>query len=682
MAGAAPESESDKTFFCTYLVRDSTILTPQSTSFGLRLAVLSTLAVDPPAPLALPSTPDQEFIIGTYRSVTLPAASGGVHPYRYSFTCAGGMLPSGMGFAPATRVLAGTPDAVFHDSCAYTVTDNSQSGTTVSQPVEVIVDLLDLGRWRFRTRTVEGSEHPVVRVMNLRRSFVTLPHAIPGMGAEMDTVIYKLLDIQPPLEFDEATRQLSYSHTGTDPLLNTPTTFRYQVSSTGNQVQDTLCVDVTYLDKKPDGKTDDLLDTVAVWIRDDAYWDGTRNEYRCPDAAPILPSSSRVTVSNPVHSALGPVHARRAVDVAYTAIRDRVRGWSPGAPLGLAISSSVDFASLWGLSEGFDYTGSSESLLGGVELGADSWQAGLIASFTRTDLRYRADASLSELGYDTGEHETEILSVHPFAAWHMPYGGHLWASLGAGLGDLSHRDDLGFPSWSRSNVRLRAYALGASVPLAQVLSGELDAEAGIESFAFEIKGGDQISTSLPTLQGHDYRAGLAWSAPVLGVTFVSLAYKQLTGDGPVGAQVEALGSVSVGGFLEPRLTLTGNAGASFGLGYHEQDSWRLSGGIHFAPDAFDRGFGLDLDMRLMSLDDGRAAGIGVQGEAGYGLWGGSLLGIVRPYVGFIRYSGEGSFRRALGLDLLDTPTSQVSVEVYDYSRDLSRAVKLKLHHRF
>ena len=123
------------------------------------------------------------------------------------------------------------------------------------------------------------------------------------------------------------------------------------------------------------------------------------------------------------------------------------------------------------------------------KLGADSWQAGVVASFTGTDLGYRAAAGLSERGYRTGEHRTEIVSLHPFAAWHVPSGGHLWASFGAGTGELRHRDDLGFPSWSRSDVRLRVYGAGASLPLADLLSGALQAEAGIESFAFEVEGG-------------------------------------------------------------------------------------------------------------------------------------------------------------------------------------------------
>ena len=121
-----------------------------------------------------------------------------------------------------------------------------------------------------------------------------------------------------------------------------------------------------------------------------------------------LRSDARST-SNPVHEALGPVHARRAMVVAHAAVRDRVRRL---VTRGSAACSSrhrpplLALPSLSGQSEGFDYTGSSESLSTGVELGAGAWQAGLVASFTRTDLHYRAGAGLSEHGYLAGEHNT------------------------------------------------------------------------------------------------------------------------------------------------------------------------------------------------------------------------------------------------------------------------------------
>ena len=118
LAGIAPAQDQGKTFFCTFRVTESDpgFRPARSVSYGLRLTVdfgsTDTLSLPRPSKLSL--------TVGTFHSGALPAASGGVQPYTYSFTCAGGQLPSGMGFAPATRVFAGTPGARFRDSCTYT----------------------------------------------------------------------------------------------------------------------------------------------------------------------------------------------------------------------------------------------------------------------------------------------------------------------------------------------------------------------------------------------------------------------------------------------------------------------------------------------------------------------------------------------------------------------------------
>ena len=749
--------------------------------------------------LALTQVSDQAFVIGTFQAVTLPAATGGVGPYTYDFTCAGGMLPPGVGFAPATRVLAGTADAVFRDACTYAVTDSSQPVETVSKAVEVtsaagralaltqvfddaelddelvlkigrrsqtvfqtasggvppytyelvdctlptglefhsgtrvlsgtpnaeyrgpnctyrvtddsspptsvslsfvlIVEPLEKTDWRFRTRTVEPEHGLCATPGSGWIGVATLPAAHAGEGAENEEYALPGVPDSPTapflLSFDPDNRVLTYTNPNAPPVLGAANTYRYLVGTDEDGVgvgvdvdatnaDDALCLDFQ-INAGVGVCPEDTHIHIQLRVRDDAFWDQNAKEYQCPDTiAPLPREGARGSSSNPVHEALAPVHARRAVDAARTVIRDRVHGWSPEESHGLAITitPSVDFASLSGLSDGFDYTGSSESVSGAVELGADAWQVGLVGSFTRTDLRYHAEAGLSALGYHAGEHDTEILSVHPFAAWHAPSGGHLWASLGAGAGDLRHRDDLGFRSWSRSDVQLRAWAAGASVPLARVLSGDLDAEVGIESFAFEIEGGGRISAALPTLRGRDYRAGLAWSAPVSGAPSLSLAWRRSTGDGPEGARMEARGAVSAEGVLDPRLTVTGSAAASFGLGDYEQDSWRIGGDARFAPGGLGHGFGLDLDIRLMSPDDERPTGVGVRSEAGYGLWSQSLLGTVRPYVGLIRRPGDAFVRRTVGVHLRDTPATQVRAEVVDHPLDSSPALELRLHRRF
>ena len=135
LAGIGPVQDRGKTFFCTYRVINTGFTQPRSASFGLRLTVGSGSTDS----LSLPSPKKLNLTVGTYHGAVLPAATGGIGPYSYSLTCAGGQLPSGMGFASATRVFAGTPDARFRDSCTYAATDSSQPAVTVSRAVEVEV---------------------------------------------------------------------------------------------------------------------------------------------------------------------------------------------------------------------------------------------------------------------------------------------------------------------------------------------------------------------------------------------------------------------------------------------------------------------------------------------------------------------------------------------------------------
>ena len=479
--------------------------------------------------------------------VAFRKATGGVPPYTHGLHCSQHppaqfpgpinlppdfpttVLPPGLGFDGLTQVLSGTPGSSYGGpDCTYWVTDSATPPATLARSVALIIDPAR-AKWRFPDGDRSLAQEDIVldRKSDADRLPVReLPVAVvEGEPQPQDALPVYRLDNPQPLLFDSDAnaRRLEYIP-GTNPPLGKTTTYRYQVLF-GDTVDDTLCIDVSFRDgeaAEEDATIDPLI--ASIRIRDDAHYDG--EQYLCPDA-PLQPSSAS---SNPVHEALGPVHARRALDVAHGAVRDRVRGWTPGAPRALtAIAPTVGIGSLSGESDGFDYTGSSESVSAGAEIGSGSWQAGLVGSYTRTELHYRAAAGLAERGYRAGEHTTEILSLHPFAAWHMPSGGSVWTSLGAGAGQLRHRDDLGFPSWSRSDVQLRAYAAGGSVPVADILSGALEAEAGIEAFAFEIEGGGRISSALPTLRGRDYRAGLAWSAPIAGAPSLSVAYRHLTG---------------------------------------------------------------------------------------------------------------------------------------------------------
>ncbi len=700
LTGTRPIAEAGNTFFCTFRVTESDpgFRPARSVTYGLRVVAAAATTRQLELTRTFEEIPGDELVlrVGRRGQTEFQAASGGVAPYTYELVDC--MLPAGLGFQSSTRVLSGTPEAEYRGpNCTYRVTDSSSPPVSVFRSVGLVIEPLEAsGGWRFRARTAEPGQGPCVLPGTGAIPIATLPRAHGGSDPDR----YEVPGAPHPSEsgslwsFNPQNRVLTFANPVAPPVLATPNTYRYLVG-TDNSVDETNADDALCMDVRVDSGANicpgnDSVDPplepehyvhIQLQLRDDAFWHGS--EYRCPDTAPSSPRPDESRVSNPVHEALGPVHARRAAAVASSAVQDRVRRWSPGAEqASFAVVPEVGLASLSGQSDSFDYTGTSESATFGAETGAGAWQAGLVASFTLTELRYRADAALSELGYRTGEHDTEILSLHPFAAWHAPSGGHLWASLGAGTGRLRHRDDLGFPSWSGSDVRLFAHAAGAAVPLAKVVSGELQAEAGIESFAFDIKGVDRISSSLPTMNGLDYRAGLAWSAPVRGSPSVSLAYRHATGDGPEGGQLEAKGSVSVERIFHPRLALIGNAEGSVGLSDYEHKFWRLGGGVRFVPKGLGRGFGLDLDTRLVSLGDGGSPGVGIRGEVGYGLEGGPFPGTMRPYVGLIRRSGDGSVRRTLGLDLGDASDSRIRIEVYNHSSDRSPAFRFSLRDRF
>ena len=692
LAGTAPAGSSGQSFFCTYNVTESNpgFRPARNVTYGINLKVGAVEA----DPLSLPA----EVVPGNalrlrvgerLASIEFAPATGGVGRLTYELQCE---LPPGLSFSPDTRVLSGSPEQAYRGpDCTYLATDSASPPESVSRSVALIADPLDRGTWRFRTRTVEPGGPCTLPNPGTRTPVAILPHA---HGGTVGQDVYELLDLPRIsfLEFNSITRRLTYIHPSATPILGTPNTYRFAVGAEGvdaESADDVLCLDIQFdpgtdICPDPDGDVEPAhFIHISLRVRDDAFWDANAEEYRCPDTTAPPPRSSASGVSNPVHEALGPVHARRALDVALDTVRDRVRGWTPDAPRMLtAITPQVGIGSLSGESDGFDYTGSSESASAGAEIGSGSWQAGLVGSYTRTELHYRAAAGLAERGYRSGEHTTEILSLHPFAAWHMPAGGNLWTSLGAGTGQLRHRDDLGFPSWSRSDVHLRSYAVGGSVPVADILAGELEAEADVESFAFEIEGGGRISSALPTLRGRDWRAGLTWSAPVRGAPSLSVAYRHLTGDGPEGGQLEAKGSISVDGIFDSRLSLVSNVEGAFGVGDHEYKSWGLSGGVRFAPREDRRGLGVELDTRLVSPDGGGSADVGLRSEAGYGLRGGPLFPTVRPFAGVTRHSGDGSLRRSLGIDLRDRPHSRVRLEAWDRPRDRLRAIRASLRHRF
>ena len=81
----------------------------------------------------LPAVEDQSFQVGVPGSVTLPIAARGIPPYRYALSCQPPLRDVGLSWAPATRVLSGTPTEVYRVDCTYSATDARGPGFRVKR---------------------------------------------------------------------------------------------------------------------------------------------------------------------------------------------------------------------------------------------------------------------------------------------------------------------------------------------------------------------------------------------------------------------------------------------------------------------------------------------------------------------------------------------------------------------
>lgn len=143
--GTLPTVVLDTTYTVTYSVRDSRSATDSVTFTAV---VVAPAVPPPPPPLSLPAIPDSRLPSGGSMNTTLPAATGGVPPYRYSVSG----LPPGITFDASTRSLSGTLPTVTADTTyrvVYTARDSS--GTIVYGSVGTTV--------RFST-TVTASTAP------------------------------------------------------------------------------------------------------------------------------------------------------------------------------------------------------------------------------------------------------------------------------------------------------------------------------------------------------------------------------------------------------------------------------------------------------------------------------------------------------------------------------------------
>ena len=692
-------------------------------------------------PLTLGDTPSSiEMVVGEYKAVTLAEAEGGMPGYSYSLRCGigeGGM-PAGVEFNPETRVLGGIPTEEYGRSCVYKVTDGGGlRQQSVKRPIELHVK-------DKPTLILPAASPPSGLEVGVMMSPHDLPRAVGGeppyfYAFECGTPLYQLgLSFVPNGSAGaEVTPQLSGTPTtaGTFSCVYKVTSYSAGIQTSSQNVELeiagrqlslpvptapsglTVGTPMTYDLPRAVGGNPPYTYTLSCtpglalvglgfiprpYERVDADFtpqvSGTPKEatlactYGVTDAERAV-ATQRLNFaipSNPVHEAIGPTHARVARQAAHDGIRAEVRRWSEREDKGWELVPKVSMGSLSEAEAGFDWKGSRSAATFTASGGEGGWQTGVTAGASASRLRYDAVASRLVQGYDQGVSASELWSVHPWGAYHLSGGGYLWGSVGTGQGTLRHKDDAREEGrrWYTSDLDVRTWGIGTAVPLGEFAGGSIKVEADFEGFELDIAGSRgqgnlAISTDIGTLRGRDYRAGVVWTGDAAyGEPYLGISWHKLTGDGAIGERVEAESGMQLDGVLDPRLSVGGTAKAAVGLGDSEHESWGLDAHLRYAAFRNGRGTNVRVDAQVVQAHDGEEPSAGVQGEVGYGLWGGEVLGNIRPFIGATHYAGDARTRRTAGVYLSENGDGNLSVWLWDEAQEGATGVRVEARQRF
>ena len=297
----------------------------------------------------------------------------------------------------------------------------------------------------------------------------------------------------------------------------------------------------------------------------------------------------------------------------------------------------------------------------GASFGSLDWQAGAVASFVDTELGYTAGDALSAHDYGIGSHRTEVLSVHPFIARHFGGGSYTWASVGAGTGTLTWRDDTHPASDGRrrsTDVHLRSGGVGGRLPIAGLVPGRFGLEATVSTWSFDVETLPGVIHGTETA-GTDAALDARWSGPNPDFApRAALGYRYRGGDGPTGGSLRLEGGLSAtfGGAFSVDVS----ADAERGLARERHERYGVGGALRYG-DTAHRGPQLELSSAAADVGSGAAL---TRMEAGYG-----LSNARRPW---LAVEGSSSLRRVLaGFDFASLGLFKVRLEGY---REVGEAV--------
>ena len=270
-------------------------------------------------------------------------------------------------------------------------------------------------------------------------------------------------------------------------------------------------------------------------------------------------------------------------------------GSSFALPLNAAGGGSGGGLSVWGSGDYRDLDGEARGV---------SWDGDVVSAHLGLDrklangMRVGLAASWSEAKFDyghrnrEGEWNLEMASAQPYLGWTAGNGAELWASAGAGSGEL---EIVSGGTREESDADMWLAAAGARKPLHETESGlqvSLRGEALYSSFEVDGNGGRiqayTADASRLRLALEARRERTLASGARLSPRF-ELGLRHDGGDGETGAGVELGGGAE---YVSGRLTASGGARAL--AANSDYDEWGADLALAYAPGAGGRGFSFRL----------------------------------------------------------------------------------------
>ncbi len=348
-----------------------------------------------------------------------------------------------------------------------------------------------------------------------------------------------------------------------------------------------------------------------------------------------------------------------------------------GSGGGVAVWGSGDYRDLDGEARGVSWDGDVVSAHLGLDRKlANGLRVGLAASWSEAKFDYRHEGR-------EGEWELEMTSAQPYLGWTTPGGLELWASAGAGSGDLEIA--AGGTAREKSDADMWLAAAGARKPLHETESGlrvSLRGEALYSSFEVDGNGrriqaytadASRLRLALEARRDRALASGARLSPRF------ELGLRHDGGDGETGAGVELGGGAE---YASGRLTASGGARAL--AANSDYDEWGADLALAYAPGAGGRGFSFRLAPSWGAVQSGAqklweqgAPGLSgaadesdpggrLEAELGYGLKSPWSRGLLRLTLGGEAVEDAGAACRLKGAVALDaTATLGLELEVRD-----------------